>query len=132
MNNIIIDGAKLRALLENETGLTLAEISTANGYSDRFLGVACKRGIASPNVVLLAKSYGITPDSYEIKPEPVEPEGEQMSFDEIPTVNEADIKIIRKAVRDELLNILADFKAQNITAQYEPRERVYKLYIKVD
>lgn len=131
---IFIDGSKLKELLESKTGKTVRELSLDNGYSDSFLRMSIKTGKASPSVITLARLYGIEPAEYEIKPaEPVEDEtdSKQMSFDEIPTLNSADAELIRDAIKRELLDVLSGFCTEYISAQYEPRERVYKIFFKV-
>lgn len=128
---IFIDGSKLKELLESKTGKTVRELSLDNGYSDSFLRMSIKTGKASPSVITLARLYGIEPAEYEIKPAEDDTDAKQMSFDEIPTLNQADVELIRDAVKRELLNILSDFRTEYITAQYEPVERVYKIFFKV-
>lgn len=128
---IFIDGSKLKDLLESKTGKTVRELSLDNGYSDSFLRMSIKTGKASPSVITLARLYGIEPAEYEIKPAGNDTDSKQMSFDEIPTLNQADIELIRDAVRAELLDVLSGFSTEYITAQYEPTERVYKIFFKV-
>lgn len=128
---IFIDGSKLKDLLESKTGKTVRELSLNNGYSDSFLRMSIKTGKASASVITLARLYGIEPAEYEIKPAEDDTDSKQMSFDEIPTLNQVDIELIRDAVRAELLDVLAGFSTDFITAQYEPTERVYKIFFKV-
>jgi hypothetical protein len=128
---IFIDGSKLKELLESKTGKTVRELSLDNGYSDSFLRMSIKTGKASPSVITLARLYGIEPAEYEIKPAEDDTDSKQMSFDEIPTLNQADIELIRDSIRAELLNVLSGFSTEYITAQYEPTERVYKIFFKV-
>ena len=128
---IFIDGSKLKDLLESKTGKTVRELSLDNGYSDSFLRMSIKTGKASPSVITLARLYGIEPAEYEIKPAEDDTDSKQMSFDEIPTLNSADVELIRDAVKRELLDVLTGFSTDFITAQYEPTERVYKIFFKV-
>ena len=104
MKNINIDGAKLKALLIEKTGKTLAEISTENNYSDRFLAIACARNVASPNVVIVAKHYGIEPAEYELKPEAKETDGGQMTLDDLEVIRRSELKDIVKEAIAELFN----------------------------
>lgn len=130
---ILIDGFKLKDLLESKTGKTIREISIDNGYSDSFLRMSVKTGKASASVITLARLYGIEPAEYEIKPEPVEDDtdSKQMSFDEIPTINKADIKIIKDAVRAEILNVLSNFSAKEAWATYDALTQTYTLSLKI-
>lgn len=130
---ILIDGSKLKDLLESKTGKTIREISIDNGYSDSFLRMSVKTGKASASVITLARLYGIEPAEYEIIPEPVEDEtdSKQMSFDEIPTINKADIKIIKDAVRAEILNVLSNFSAKEAWATYDALTQTYTLSLKI-
>lgn len=124
---LIIDGEKFKTLLESKTGKTLKELSLENGYSDSFLRMVVKTGKASPSAVTLAKLYGIEPTDYE-KPEPVllpyieypEKDKKQISFDDLITINKAELKaIVKEAVREVIAESL----------YYDPINKVYSLFI---
>lgn len=135
--SINIDGAKLKELLESATGKTIKELSLANGYSDSFLRMAIKTNKATPNVVTLAKLYGIELSAYEVKPEPEpttsEPAPEQMTIDDVlaPDTKEALRSFINDAVREALIDILNNFECNEVRAYYDEREQVFNLALKI-
>lgn len=125
---IIINGAKLKELLESKTGKTIKEISLENGYSDSFLRMSIKTGKASASVITLARLYGIEPDAYEVKPaEPVEDEtdSKQMSFDEYPTINEADKHIIKELVKEAISELFNNYAWACIQDPIKQETRFY-------
>lgn len=125
---IFIDGSKLKDLLESKTGKTVRELSLDNGYSDSFLRMSIKTGKASPSVITLARLYGIEPAEYEIKPAEDDTDSKQMSFDEIPTLNSADIKIIKDAVKDSIRDELVSCFNSLVCSYDSERElSVFKL-----
>lgn len=125
---IFIDGSKLKDLLESKTGKTVRELSLDNGYSDSFLRMSIKTGKASPSVITLARLYGIEPAEYEIKPAEDETDSKQMSFDEIPTLNQADIELIRDAVKDSIRDELVSY-FNSLVCSYDSERKlsVFKL-----
>ena len=133
--SINIDGAKLKELLESATGKTIKELSLANGYSDSFLRMAIKTNKATPNVVTLAKLYGIELSAYEVKPEP-EPttsEPEQMTIDDVlaPDTKEALRDLINDAVREALIETFNNLECNEITTYYDQKTRLFYLTIKI-
>jgi hypothetical protein len=112
-NNIIIDGEKLKAII-NELGLNMYTISTEKGYSRNLVNQAIRTKKASPVVQNLLKDYGIYPDEYRYK-EPINEEDEeliqldnQLTFDdiEVDSISRAEIKQIVKESMLEVLNSL--------------------------
>ena len=67
-NNINIDGAKLRSLLESVSGKSIYQVALGCGYSRNIIAEAIRKGVASPIVQNIAKLYGIEPSAYEVKP----------------------------------------------------------------
>lgn len=125
---ILIDGAKLKDLLESKTGKTIRELSLENGYSDSFLRMSCKTGKASPSVVTLAKLYGIEPDEYELKPVvPVEDEtdSKQMSFDEISNFTEADKALIKDIVKEAIREAFTKLECNKMQVTYDDMRQRY-------
>ena len=112
-NNIIIDGEKLKAII-NELGLNMYTISTEKGYSRNLVNQAIRTKKASPVVQNLLKDYGIYPDEYRYE-EPIIEEDEdiiqldnQLTFDdiEVDSISRAEIKQIVKESMLEVLNSL--------------------------
>ena len=122
---IIIDGAKLKELLESKTGKTIKEISLENGYSDSFLRMSIKTGKASASVITLARLYGIEPAEYEIKPAEDETDSKQMSFDEYPTINEADKHIIKELVKEAISELFNNYAWACIQDPIKQETRFY-------
>ena len=128
MKNIMINGEKLKALLTEKTGKTLAQISTENSYSDRFLPVACKRGIASPNVVILARHYGIEPAEYEIKPEVDEADPKQITIDDLEVIRHSELKaLVIEAVKE----VMSDLTCKELAVSYDELRDLYTVVLKI-
>lgn len=80
---IMIDGGKLRTILETKTGKSIYDISSENGFARNFLNEACRNNKASNIVQAVVRLYGIEPEEYIFKEEPEEPEYTQISFDDL-------------------------------------------------
>lgn len=106
---INIDGSKLKALLENATGKTLATLGVENGYSKSILTNAVRRNTASPAVVALVRLYGIEPSAYEVREVTTlraleaERERKQLTLDDLVRDDvRAELKaIVKEAIREE-------------------------------
>ena len=122
---IFIDGSKLKELLESKTGKTIRELSLDNGYSDSFLRMSIKTGKASPSVITLARLYGIEPAEYEIKPAEDETDSKQMSFDEIPTLNSADVELIKGAVNEAIREAFTKLECNTMQVTYDDIRQRY-------
>lgn len=90
-NTIKINGEKLRALLEQNSGKKIREISVDNGFSKNMIAEACRKGEASPIVQNIAKLYGIAPEAYKVKEE--RPELRQMTIDELEATQIKDLTV---------------------------------------
>lgn len=124
---IKIDGDKLKSLLENTTGKDIYTLSVENGFSRNLLNEACRKGYASAVVQNLVKLYGISPEAYAVKdPEP--PKKGQMSFDDIEEIKREDLKDL---IKETIIETINDFNCNQITAFYDPIERIYTVKIKV-
>ena len=124
---IKIDGDKLKSLLENTTGKDIYTLSLENGFSRNLLNEACRKGYASAVVQNLVKLYGISPEAYAVKdPEP--PKKGQMSFDDIEEIKREDLKDL---IKETIIETINDFNCNQITAFYDPIERIYTVKIKV-
>ena len=104
-NTIKIDGEKLKALLEADTGRTIREISLENGFSKNLISEAVRTGKASPIVQNVARLYGIVPEMYRyIEPDPA-PERSQLSIDDISlNISREELKEIVKEALVEVIN----------------------------
>ena len=122
---ILIDGSKLKELLESKTGKTIREISIDNGYSDSFLRMSIKTGKASASVITLARLYGIEPAEYEIKPAEDDAKDKQMTFDEIPTLNSADLELIKSAVNEAIREAFTKLECKTMRVSYDDLHRRY-------
>lgn len=80
-NTIEIDGAKLRKLLEERSGISLYQISEDEGFSRNFLAQACRSGRASPIVQSVANKYSVRKEEYILR----EKELKQMSIEDLQT-----------------------------------------------
>lgn len=126
-STIKIDGKKLKSLLENTTGKDIYTLSVENGFSRNLLNEACRKGYASVVVQNLVKLYGISPEAYAVKdPEP--PKKGQMSFDDIEEIKREDLKDL---IKETIIETINDFNCNQITAFYDPIERIYTVKIKV-
>ena len=101
-NKIMIDGDKLKRLLEESTGKSLKELSIESGFSDSFLRMACKNGIATPAVQAVAKLYGIETSAYKATPPVTSLSlGEQISIDDLEIMRRSEfIELVKIAVRE--------------------------------
>lgn len=103
---IKIEGEKLKSLLESITGKTLSEISRENGFSANFLSEAVKNNAASSTVQTVTRLYGIAPEAYAIKEEPVS-DGEtanQLTIDDI--LNEEARTALKEIVKEAVMEAL--------------------------
>ena len=64
---IMIDGGKLRTILETKTGKSIYDISSENGFARNFLNEACRNNKASNIVQAVVRLYGIEPEEYIFK-----------------------------------------------------------------
>ncbi|MBO7425152.1 MAG: hypothetical protein J6U23_05695 [Clostridiales bacterium] len=81
---IMIDGGKLRTILETKTGKSIYDISSENGFARNFLNEACRNNKASNIVQAVVRLYGIEPEEYIFKEPEEEPkEFKQISFDDL-------------------------------------------------
>lgn len=120
---INIDGSKLKTLLENATGKSLATLGVENGYSKSILTNAVRRNTASPAVVALVRLYGIEPSAYEVREVTTlraleaEKELKQLTLDDLARDDvRAELKaVIREVISEELVNCFNSLAA-NIDA----------------
>lgn len=114
-NTIKIDGPKLRNIIERRLGFNIYQFCEANGYSRNLIAQAIRDERASALVQNLMRLYDISPEEYEYK-EPVKdsPNPSQVTFEDIATLNRAELKeIVREAI-EEALNSL-DWRIDPIT-----------------
>ena len=124
---IKIDGAKLRQLLESNTGKTIYKIALESGYSKNVISNAIKKGYASSAVQNIARLYDITPELYAINepdPEPTEELKGQLSIDDIETIKRDDLKAL---IKEAIVESLNDLKCKSVRAQYDPIYKVYRV-----
>lgn len=93
-NTIKIDGAKLRKLLEERSGISLYQISEDEGFSRNFLAQACRSGKASPIVQNVANKYSVRKEEYILSKE-----FKQMTIEEI------DPNLVPREKLDEAIKI---------------------------
>lgn len=126
---IKIDGAKLRELLESETGKTIYQIATESGYSKNVISNAIRQGYASSAVQNIARLYGIAPEAYKIKEDtPKTKAPTQISIDDIETARREELKSI---IKEAIVETLDYFICNEISGNYDPISRVYTLKIQL-
>lgn len=104
-NSILIDGSKLRNIVERRLGFSVYTIAEANGYSRNLVAQAIRSGKASPLVQNLLRLYSVAPEEYEYK-EPITeaPEREQISIEDITPLTRSELKELIKEAIEEVLN----------------------------
>lgn len=122
---IKIDGEKLRSLLEDTTGKTIYQIAEESGYSKNVLSNAIHNGYASSAVQNIARLYGIAPDEYKLKdPDPIK-EPEQISIDDIESINRSELKeLIGQVIREELVKCF-----NSLACIYDPEKNASIFFI---
>lgn len=135
-STITIDGAKLKTLLENATGRDVRDLGAEFGYSKSVFANAIRRGKASPNIISLAKHYGIEPSAYELKPATSEDrgantseDGKQVTFEDL--ITEDGKEALRGLIKETLLETLNSFACSNITGEYNKLNRVFTIQLKI-
>ena len=124
-NSILIDGSKLKRIIEGKLGLSVYSISEANGYSRNLVAQAIRSGKASPLVQNLLRLYSVAPEEYEYK-EPITeaPEREQISIEDITPLNRDKIKEIVKEAFKEAFKELSE---EGVLIIYDPVTMSYHL-----
>ena len=122
-NSIRIDGKKLRYFIEKCAGTTIYKICEDNGYSRNLIAQAIRTETASPMVQNLLRLYDIEPSDYikAEEPEKVEPQPDQITFEDITPLNREEIKGLVKEAIYEILN------NSEIVASYNKNDK--KVYI---
>lgn len=131
-SHIRIDGAKLKDLLESVTGKTLKEISLENGFSDSFLRMVVKSGMATPAAQAVIRRYGIEPSAYELtyKPETAE-DGRQLTIDDLNGLNSIGRDELKALVKESIIETLNSIVCNEIAANYDPLSHTYTVAIKI-
>ena len=143
-NVVKIDGKKLRARIEEETGLTIYEVAEREGFSRNFLATTCRRGTATASARILAKRCGVDLSEYEVKDDLV-----QMSIDDITTkdvityedlkealfaLNSAFVflgKVIEESAK-EMKSTFENLRDSFVTIDKEKQETITKLLEKAE
>ena len=100
-NTILIDGEKLRKIIEKELNLSIYEIATDNGYSRNIISEAIRKGRASPLVQNLMKLYRVKPEEYIKVVEAPKEEPKQIALEDITPLNREELKaLIKEAVKE--------------------------------
>lgn len=118
-NTIKIDGAKLKQLLEERSGVSLYKISEDEGFSRNFLAQACRSGKASPIVQSVANKYSVRKEEYILP----EKELKQMSIEDL-QVEKA--TAVDKAIEDLRVSFIRLTEAWNKAIE-EYNERIEKI-----
>lgn len=133
-NKIMIDGDKLKRLLEESTGKSLKELSIESGFSDSFLRMACKNNKATPAVQAVANLYGIAPSAYKApdKVKRVESlptkNGDQISIDDLEVLKRSEIK---ELIKEAIIETLSNITCNEIRTSYDPLSMTYNASIKI-
>ena len=96
-NIVKINGDILRKRIEEETGLSIYEVSEREGFSRNFLAETCRRGTATASARILAKRCNVDLSEYEKKDKLV-----QMSIEDIEPFKCIDLNA------DEVANMLRE------------------------
>ena len=108
-NNIKIDGAKLRSLLESASGKSVYQVALGCGYSRNLIAESIRVGVASPIVQNVAKLYGIEPSAYELKTPVVAPKSpESVEKDNQLSIYDISQEALNEAVKNALAASLPD------------------------
>lgn len=126
---IRIDGKKLKSLLESTTGKTIYQIAIDSGYTKNVIANAVKNGLASSSVQNIARLYGISPESYQIKesepPKVEESLRGQISIDDIEAIKREELKaLIKETISEEL-----EFCFNSLACNVEPRSGVTRFFL---
>lgn len=117
-NSILIDGSKLKRIIEGKLGLSVYSIAESNGYSRNLVAQAIRSGKASPLVQNLLRLYSVAPEEYEYK-EPITeaPEREQISIEDITPLTRSELKDLIKEAIYEILNNSAILASYDINSK---------------
>ena len=128
-NSILIDGSKLRNIVERRLGFNIYKFCEANGYSKNLVAQAIRTGKASPLVQNLLRLYEIAPEEYEYK-EPITetPEREQISIEDITPLTRSELKDL---IKEALKEVLSYFKSDWICTDYDEISNTYRVAIKL-
>lgn len=108
-NNIKIDGAKLRSLLESASGKSVYQVALGCGYSRNLIAESIRVGVASPIVQNVAKLYGIEPSAYELKTPVIAPTSpESVEKDNQLSIYDISQEALNEAVKNALAASLPD------------------------
>ena len=126
-NSIKINGDKLRALLEERTGLTIYQIAQSNGFSRNLIAESIRKEIASPIVQMIADKCGVNTEEYIYKEPITAPERTQISIDDLESIKTDSLKAI---VKEALLEIINGVSCEWLGTNYDKSNKIYTLRIK--